>query len=777
MNKKSIFIAIAVSIIAVLVVALGYSALKDYFMVVKVESVEFVVDEEKYANELKEDQTYDGYILRFCVDNVNSYQLEWKVNPEDAENKNVTFASSNSKFTVSSEGLVAFTEKDEVAEITITTEDQAKTDKIKIETFSYKALEANYDFDTNTFEAGEDYFIENETLCLYNGKAYAFTLDYNISFAKADSTSEIYNLTNEENVYTIQTLNVGEFSIKAIRDGVEKTINVKVIEKVTGILLTNSNVTKNFVVGTSNTYKLPITVSTAGGTNAELVYSLIKEGATEETTTATFNYTVANFSNVEVGTYTLKVSAKYDTTKFVELTFTLNDGYNVTSHAEMSQYYNNEQIKVINIVNNYQIEIAETDKDPAKNVNMLETKNDETYLNINAKFIYYRKSAITVNGNNFTINASKVPHQYINKQLGHDRAILFGCGDYTKTTDSYYCTELSTTNGTSTIAQLIKAGTALNAEDQATQRAYVIGLYETAPKFVFNNLSLEGNLTANDYLKSTIDGVEGYNGAGTLNCFGLNASDVTLNNVRIKNFLMGIMQANYGNDSFALTLNGCSISDTFGYNIFTNGTAKMTVKDSAFSNAGHALIYNKAINSGLYIDHYTKIDLTNQEEANTFKAKYEGNVTFNNWINTTKLTPFITLSGDGAIFSGVVTVATQTMGVYVSNIVYKEGEDNYINFAIQNDSITSTKPAEVNYDFSQTENYNASHNKESYWTAFQAVYSGMYSADQAFAGIIKPQSYVNNSLVCCSFNAAAAGFGGTNALSFFYLGVNTGSIE
>ena len=429
MNKKSIIIALAISLGAVLVVALGFAALKDYFMPVRVNSVEFTIDE-SHEEYLKTDETYDGYVLRFCVDDITSYQLTWVINPEDAENKEVSFSSSNAEFQVSNTGLVTFENKDKVTEITVKTVDQEKTDTLKIETYSNKASEANYSFETNSFADGEDYFVQDDVLYLYNAKTYAFTLDYDVVFEKSNENDTLYSLTNNENVFTLQTSATGTFEIKAKSDDIEKTISVKVVEKVTDIMVTNSNVDENFAVGTANAYKLPISVSTAGGTNAELVYSLTKKGETQTTEGAVFNYTVADFSAIETGVYTLKVSAKYNPLMYKEIEFTLNDGYNVTSHKDLALYYNDENVKTINIVNDIIIELDEEDKDVVKNVSLLQEKPEGIYLNDSAKFIYYRETAITVNGNKCEIDASKIPHQYINTELGHNRTILFGCGDY-----------------------------------------------------------------------------------------------------------------------------------------------------------------------------------------------------------------------------------------------------------------------------------------------------------------------------------------------------------
>ncbi len=774
MNKKNLILAIVISLVAVVVVVIGYSALKDYFKTVHVQEVAFTIDDD-HQKYIKEDESYSGFSLRFCVDDITSYQLTWTITPENAENKEVTFASSNSGFTVSETGLVSFPSSHGSTEITITTKDQEKTDKIKIETYTNKAANASYSFDDNTFMNSEEYMFEDDVLYLFNGQNYEFVLDKNVKFEKENTTDSMYTLTNdltdEANVAKLSPTSCGEFVLVADKDGAKKNINVKIVEKVTGIILSNNKLNENYEIGSKNTYKLPISISTiSGATNAELNYELL-DSENNAATQATFNMLDADFSKLQDGVYTLKVSAKFGNYS-VSFKFKLNDGYNVSTHADMVKYYNDNTVTKINLVSNYVIELTESDVDPVSSLPYLVQREGKTYLNENknVKFIYYRTDAITVIGNGHEINAYKVPHQYINYELGHDRCILFGCGDHTKEEEAYYSPAMSSTNSSKTIKELLENGQTLNDADKATQKAYVISLYDTAPKFVFSNLKINGNLEASDYTKTMLNGSEGYMGVATLNCFGCNSADVTLDNVHVQNFLMGIMQSKYGNDSFALTVKNSTIEHVFGYAIFTNGTAKFTVQDSTLRDCGHFCIYTKSINSGKYIDHYTEIDTTSADEAD-FRAKLVGNVVFDNWIETQDVTPFVRTAGDNLIFSGIVNIVNTTMGNMASNVIKTENSKTYVNFAINNEAITSGVP-KTEFDFTSINNYNTGFQKESYWTAFQAVYARRLTQEQAYATIIEPHSYVNDKIVCASANAKTMMNQGADALSYFYVGVN-----
>ena len=780
MNKKTTIIAVAVSIVAVLVVAVAFTALKDFFKPVAVQEVEFVIDDE-HQGYLIDDSNFDGNVLRFCVDDITSYQLSWKITPEDAENKNVTFASTNNKFTINQTGLVSFSEKDIATVITVKTEDGEKTDDLKIQTYSNKAIDAQYDYDTNTFAQSEDYFVtgtgENQVLHLYNGKTYNFILDYNVTFTSDSANNGKFTLTNDQNTYTVQTTNIGEGIIVANCEGQSKNINIKVVEKVIGFDLTNPNFNQEYQIGNKNNFTFPISVTTSvNNQNAELDYVLTNSSSQDVTEDAVFNGMTADLSNVEAGVYTLKVSAKYDSSLYKQVQFTLNNGYNVKSHQEMAQYYNDNNTTIINLVGNYLVELAQDYKDPSKNVNLLVTSaNDgQVYLNPDAKFIYYRSKGITFNGNNHSINAYKVPHwETLTTELGHTRAILFGCGDYEKVTSDYYSTAVSTTNPNLTIKQLLEASQTLNEEDKATQREYVLSLYENAQKFVFENFELNGNLTAEDYVKKTVLGSEGYTGFTALNAFGLNSADVTFNNVEIQNFIMGIMQSTYGNGSFALTIKNSSIKHTFGYNVFTLSTAKMHIEDSEFGDAGHGCIYNKSIDSEKYIDKYTIIDTTKTEEQN-FVAKYVGDVTFDNWIDKDAGTPFFQHTGDIAILNGLYNVANASMGSYASDLIKTEGTKAYVNISIMHEAITTQNAKDLpktQYDFTQSTGYNANFNKDSFWTAFGAIQLGAMTPADAYNNLISTQSIVNDNLICCSLNASTMGYG-YNSLSYFYMGRN-----
>lgn len=774
MNKKNLILAIVISLVAVVVVVIGYSALKDYFKTIHVQEVSFTIDDD-HQKYIKPDESYSGYSLRFCVDEITSYQLTWTITPEDAENKAVTFTSSDSNFTVSETGKVSFPSTHGSTEITITTQDQEKTDKIKIETYTNKVANASYNFESNSFMSSEEYNFENDVLYLFNGQNYQFVLDKNVIFEKDNQLDSMYSLSNESteeaNIASLTPVSCGEFVLVANKDGAKKNISVKIVEKVTGIILSNNKLGENYEIGSKNVYKLPISISTiSGATSADLNYELF-DNDNNAVTQATFNMLDADFSALENGVYTIKVSAKFGNYS-VTFKFKLNDGYNVSTHADMVRYYNDNSVKKINIISNYIIELTKDDVDPVNSLPYLVEREGKTYLNENkdVKFIYYRTDAITLNGNGHEINAYKVPHTYIISELGHNRCILFGCGDYTKEKNSYYSPAMSSTNSSKTIKELLENGQTLNDADKATQRAYVIGLYETAPKFVFNNLKLSGNVEANDYIKSSLKGTEGYMGVATLNCFGCNSADVTLDNVHIQNFLMGVMQSNYSNDSFALTVKNSTIEHVFGYGIFTNGTAKFTLDNSTLRDCGHFCIYNKSINSGKYIDHYTEINTANQDEAD-FKAKLIGNITFDNWIDTQDVTPFVLTSKDNLIFSGIVNIVNTTMGNMASDVIKTQNSKTYVNFAIISEAITGNEP-KTEYDFTSINNYNTGYQKESYWTAFQAVYSRTLTQEQAYATFIEPHSYVNDKLVCASANAKTMMNQGANTLSYFFVGKN-----
>ncbi|HHX81043.1 MAG TPA: hypothetical protein GX692_08270 [Acholeplasmataceae bacterium] len=120
MNKKIIaFIVVFFSLFSVLAIAIAGIQAEQNIVPVQVKEIYFI-DEEGYR--LSADYYLDPKI--------DTYQLRWVIKPENAENQEVLFLSSNDEVTITEEGLVFFNGVKDNPTITIISKDSAKSAKI-----------------------------------------------------------------------------------------------------------------------------------------------------------------------------------------------------------------------------------------------------------------------------------------------------------------------------------------------------------------------------------------------------------------------------------------------------------------------------------------------------------------------------------------------------------------------------------------------------------------------------------------------------------------------
>ena len=295
MNKKTLITIIVVPLILLLIVGLIGARYIFKPREVSVTSVEFT----------KEEITID-------LDTTTTHQLEWKISPENADNKNVSFTyDGNEEISVDKAGKITVNATNETANpfyagrVTIKTEDGNHTDTVMVNTTTAVPQTLNYDFETNQIEL-------DETLAGYDEEtdAYRIILGRNYQLFDADSTFTISlsentaatlmdNSNSQYKANSITTTAVGEFTM-TITDSAQttKTLKFEVIEGVSYLGLPTAldieEKPENYYIGNQNNYYFDYTI--IGSTD----YVKLEVFAGDETsTTLTSDATVINSREVK----------------------------------------------------------------------------------------------------------------------------------------------------------------------------------------------------------------------------------------------------------------------------------------------------------------------------------------------------------------------------------------------------------------------------------------------------------------------------------------------
>ncbi len=753
----------------------------------------------------------------FDVENVQSIQLTWEVLPEDATDKTVTFTSTNEKISVSKTGLVEFTEPFNSASIQIKTNDGDYTDTIHINTTSSLSQEIAYDFATGTVAESTNgaYLINEGQLILFIGTTYHF--DEGLTLA-----SESENVTIDGSV--LEFNNTGEVALSIASGGVTKYLNFTVANRINSLelpveLVNRESDTLN--IGYGNPYSFSYAVlpnGTVGDREVEVKFQILRgqmfiDLTSEEESRYIEQCVEGNIieftPDAENHTFKMIITAIYNPNARLEYNFVVHEGYNAQNHTQFMLYFNDgnmQQQDKIFIVNNITAEA------PA------ELMEGEYLIRDSSKAIYYRTSGVVVEGNGFTIDASQVHlmEQKYNDQgvlsFNHNNTSLFGLGDLsiTKVGSSNQRYSYIKDN----LEEVYRNGNA-TTEQQQEQSAYVLGLYESAEEYVFNNLTIRGNV-GKGFTKTNGDGELEYYGFAGLNGFTIDGIKIEFNNFTETNFLVGFKMY-YG--SYGLVMKDSYFGNNAGYDCYIRRTANVLIEDTEFGPCGHTAVYVKANDSDCLIDGVTEIESFNtgstdtQDANNTFfndnkhhagnYIQLAGDVVFDNW--TDGKDPFMQYSGteEAMIPNAAKTMIVNLLSLQdsgltlllrnydVSDKTPEEALDAAeFNWGLMADSIEGGRINYSEFDTSGLTGYRDAFDVEAYWNALQLatlaqklagsnpVQAGQYL--QQATGLIQNNIWANDSIACVSVNASKAGldipgFVFADGISYLFLGYLSGS--
>ncbi len=760
MNKKLVILSIAIPLVLVLVIGIiaASIALKDR----KIDVTGVKITNPEFNNEKR--------LYEVNIDEVNSFQLTWNVTPENAENKEVTFSSTDANFVVDASGNVTFTKPWVGTTIIIKTVDGGYTDQVSLSTYTEQVQEVNYNFETNSVTASSDnsYTMDGQTLVLFKNTNYSF----------GEYLLKLNNKEYPEGSFRADDL--GDFVISISNGSETKTINAKIVERVTTLALpdylvqlkdNNNQAVDTLKVGNKNEYKFNYVTNSINNTNPIEFSFYNKSTNLLDEDGITYSGNAIQFGNNVGKTYKVVASAKYNPNVKIEFNFEVCDGYNAENDSELKTVFNNDSINKIYVVR----PITATLPNDLVDKDGYAVKNSD-------RGIYERLNSVYVYGNYFTIDASSAPYTKIEynaetnyPDFGHDLTSVFRLGNTAKEQEGFFVTP--------EIYGKVDGNTPLSAEEKTQQKNYVVGLYDTAQEFVFDSLNVKAN--GGKGITTVDNGNTVYAGYSALTGFTVNDIKLTLKNCNISRTTNGI-KTTYG--LYELNIENCNISDNAGYDVYIRRTAKTILKDSTFGECGHAAIYAKSYGSSCLIDEYTEVTEFNTDGNNTFYndgkehtgtiIKFVGNVVFDNW--TDGKDPFLAYNDDGT-----ATIPTQlkqivyrglgSEGVYmVLKDVMTNGQINLdnakFNWGFMAESFSSNKKDECKFeiDFSEVNGKSPNYSKDAYWRGLYAGMTGDYTTAKAEMAKI----FVNGNIVEFSINAGLAlpGNGWINGMSYVYVG-------
>lgn len=391
------------------------------------------------------------------------YTIAWKVLPENATDKSVTFTSNNIAYaTVDTLGQVTFLQEESV-QITITSVDDSSIKTIVNFVFpspneSYINVELEND-NVNMSLQTDAYLLHSYSssqLVLLEGAIYTFGIGEDITMELEAGTSAtldgniLHANQSEEFVLTFTKTAEGE-------EDIVKTVSVKVVPYVSvfnmGSQYLNylttmedfqkpaleqtsefmNKTAKPYLVGKNSEYYFNINLkrpldAALSQSEIELVYS-VKNLANEPvdlSTIATLNGNNLTFK--EVGVYTFTVLPKYNEIfNRTPLTYTIKvtNGVNVWTSDQLFTAFKDLTVTEINIHSgilatpraNQLVTVTRYGQEETRLNNYWDLESEDA-LRENSGSLYPRfipsthtgMNELTVNGNYFTINASSVPY-------------------------------------------------------------------------------------------------------------------------------------------------------------------------------------------------------------------------------------------------------------------------------------------------------------------------------------------------------------------------------
>lgn len=628
MNKKTLIALIAVPLVILVIV--GILGARYFFKPkdISVTGVEFTVNGQPVTD--------DNYTIQLDTTNGEAQQqLTWKITPENATNKKVTFTSSSNQITVTEEGLIKSSAVNTGAVITIKTEDGNKTDTINVEAKSSAAQILNYDFTTNkitTTSTEFDYNDETDTYVFYKDMNYSFveTSDSNVLFTLPNTNELVYNQTTG----AYNASNIGEFEITITpEEGEAKTLKCEVLRKIT-ILELPTHLTEaqtagvEYKIGSQNTYtfnyitnadvlakQLQSKVYLAEGGGAALAGTALSDVVTI-TDTNKFAFKPAAVGNK----YTIEISSIANADKKISYTFNVIDAWNVSNHDELKAAYNegaNQKSSIV-LVNNIEVNADECFQLTQDGTQYQRTGTAEHEHNGR---IYVRYADLTLEGNGHTVSAEKAKlftrYNVGNAATGeqsfcHDGnpavfqvAKIVNNRNITRDNkDFYYSPELK-----EHLQGIGDDPTYTNSAAYVeTQKAYLEAFYAGTGSFVppvvtFKNVNIVANSGYN-IADTTDPSNPEYLGFRTLSGIKASGAKIVVDGCNISKVLDGVTSIR----SASLTVKNSTIDNVGAFCVYTLRSRDLVLEDSTFGHAGHTAVLPQCMDSGYMIDGFIYFD-------------------------------------------------------------------------------------------------------------------------------------------------------------------------
>ena len=454
MNKKTVAIIVGiVAVVAIIAVSI-WGILSDAFSkTIYVTSVQFTNSDIQ--------TTDDNAKIIVIGDGVTTVQLEWEVLPDKATDKTVTFQTSSTVSTVSEDGLVTLNGTSSVQVAIKSNDGTNKTDSVQIMKGAPSVGSANVGvgesgvvFSTPDNQVN-DLILNQLTedggqVVLFEGISYALNTEATISLQENtnttyDAENKLLTTTNEENLK--MTITEGEqtrqVNVKVVPyiSLFEKGTKITDFESMTSDLASNSDYLDTladvYLVGTANAFHFDTTITSGllaslNYSTCELSYIITKVNNVAGT------YTLSNYATVnEDGSLTflagsenanvgkvlqMTVAPKYlnNGTTITPLTFRfqLNNGVNVFNSNELKTAYANLAVDNINIHSTIVPTLSADQINSDGTAKNYHHTFDEAGIDRPTGNVYTRVvkagntgeiTALTVNGNYFTIDGSNLP--------------------------------------------------------------------------------------------------------------------------------------------------------------------------------------------------------------------------------------------------------------------------------------------------------------------------------------------------------------------------------
>lgn len=401
----------------------------------------------------------DGAIYLDYDNNQRTWAIDYSVLPLDADNKEVTFSSSNEEaVSVDQDGNVTM-HVAAGATITIRAKDGSNVSSRVIfrPIISSQLVNVEYDFEANTVsDTGQNYFMEGNTLVVFAHNPFMF--DYGSIPVTIDGNTDVVTLED----YTFTPTGAGNFTINFGEDEDVKSLNVKVIDYITSIGFDggyadyrnatnddfmNTNVT--YEVGHGSDFILPLIIEKTEGSKQvrtsrfEIEVKLevkvdgeyvLVEDLSEYLENSISDEPRFKFKEEAEGkTFRLGVRAQYRDIPGRTIEFIVNEGVNVNNHEELRLAFEDASVSKINIHKEIIVDASEnvytdTPLNPQLEGTLINAHsritNEESPDFGKTGHIYYRevsKGSISIVGNLQTIDGTDIPKSILHTSDGANK--------------------------------------------------------------------------------------------------------------------------------------------------------------------------------------------------------------------------------------------------------------------------------------------------------------------------------------------------------------------